>query len=182
MRRPATPRALGPLAVVAALATSCGSLLGSAGQAEPPTDATDIGTIEYIIDGDTVDVIVQGVEERVRLIGIDTPEKRGGFRDPECFGDEATAYMQTLLPEGTTVRLEIDAEPRDDFGRLLAYLHRTDDDLFVNLHMVTSGHADTLRIPPNTTFAGEFSAAADAARDAGLGLWGACGNADVPLE
>jgi micrococcal nuclease len=123
-----------------------------------------------------------GTTESVRLIGIDTPEPEGGYRPPECYGDEASEFTRQLLPEGTTVLVTRDVEPRDVYDRLLGYLYRAEDNLFVNLAIVESGFADTLNIAPNDTYAGDFMAAAAAARSADLGLWGACGGSDVPVS
>ena len=142
----------------------------------------DQGRVTKITDGDTIRVKLNaGAEEKVRLIGIDTPEVhgRGGLR--ECFGKEASAEMARLLPVGTTVRLEIDAEPRDRYGRLLAYVYRMDDDLNVNLDMARQGFAAPLTIPPNVAFADAIVEAAAEAREANRGLWAACGGPDKPI-
>lgn len=152
------------------------------GQAPEPTAIEANATVQRVIDGDTVDVRVAGRSERVRLIGIDTPEPPGGTRPPECFGAEASAYTESLLPPGTAVRLVRDEEARDDYGRLLAYVERAADGLFVNLHLAETGHADALTIEPNTAHAGAIGAAVAAAQRAGLGLWSACGGPDVPLD
>ncbi len=135
-----------------------------------------------VVDGDTVVVKVAGQTERVRLIGIDTPEKAGGFLPAECYGEEATEFAAALLPVGTEVRLTRDVEPRDRYDRLLAYIHRAGDGLFVNLEIAAEGYAEALVIEPNTTHADAFYAAAARAREQGMGLWGVCGNADVVLE
>lgn len=136
--------------------------------------------VEHIVDGDTIDVLVDGREERVRLTGIDTPEvAHGAFgdrpaNDAECFGDQATAFITSLLPAGTPVRLERDIVGRDDYGRVLAYVYRADDGIFVNYEIVRQGYAQPLTIPPNVTFADLM---VDAARDAeadDVGLWSAC--------
>jgi micrococcal nuclease len=143
---------------------------------ESPSTATIPGAavVEFVIDGDTVDVVIDGEEERVRLIGIDTPESRVDDGPPECFGPEAAAFTAELLPPGTDVRLERDVVARDDYGRLLAYVFRLDDDLFVNEAIVRQGYAAPLTIEPNDTFAAQFVAAASAAEDEDLGLWTAC--------
>jgi micrococcal nuclease len=75
------------------------------------------------------------------------------------------------------VRLTLGAEPRDRYGRLLAYVVRETDDLFVNAALVRDGFARTLTIPPNVRFAERFAALAAQARRAGRGLWSACGSA-----
>ena len=134
----------------------------------------DHGLVERVVDGDTVVVRFRGDDERVRLVGIDTPESVDPRRPVECLGKEAAAHLRQLLPEGTEVRLERDIEARDRYDRLLAYVHRVDDDLFVNLAMLEAGYAAPLTIPPNVAYTARFSAAARQAREAGRGLWSAC--------
>ena len=141
-----------------------------------PTATTVPGAavVEFVVDGDTVDVVIDGEEERVRLIGIDTPESRVENGPPECFGPEASTFTAELLPAGTDVRLERDVVGRDDYGRLLAYVYRLDDGVFVNEAIVRQGYATPLSIEPNVTFADRFVVAASAAESEGLGLWAAC--------
>lgn len=134
-----------------------------------------------VVDGDTIRVRIQGAEERVRLLGIDTPETHGQGGLRECFGVEATARMEALLPNGTPVRLVRDVEARDRYGRLLAYVYRASDGLFVNLAMAKEGYATTLIYPPNVSHADELVAAVGGARLALRGLWRRCGSADVPV-
>jgi micrococcal nuclease len=136
-------------------------------------------TVRRVVDGDTIDVRIAGHVERVRLLGVDTPESVGE-RPHECFGKEASAYTAALLPPGTEVRLVRDAEPRDDYGRLLAYVYV--GDRMVNLLLAAGGYADVLSIRPNVAHADELRAAVLAARRAGLGLWGTCGGPDVTLD
>jgi len=133
------------------------------------------GVVEAVVDGDTIDVRIGGREERVRLIGIDTPETYVADGPPECYGPEASAFTATLLPVGSAVRLERDVVGRDDYGRLLAYVYRVDDGSLVNEAIAREGYARPLTIEPNEAFAARFVAAAVAAEAAGLGLWGACG-------
>ena len=133
--------------------------------------------VRATIDGDTVRVDIDGVSEDVRLIGIDTPETVHPTRPVECFGPEASAHIAELLPEGTAVVLQRDTEERDHFGRLLAYVVRADDGLFVNEAMVRGGFAEVLTIAPNVTHTATFTAAAAEARRDGLGLWVACSGA-----
>jgi micrococcal nuclease len=129
-----------------------------------------------VVDGDTIDVIVDGREERIRFTGIDTPEKarRDTGAPAECFGDEATAYTESLLPVGTPVRLERDVVGRDDYGRILAYVYRVDDGIFVNYEIVRQGYAQPLTIPPNVTFSDLMVSAAREAEADDVGLWSAC--------
>lgn len=174
MRRVWVPVVAVSLAIVAGTQVVGGHRDGAA---PAPGDAT----VVRIVDGDTIRVDVAGGEEAVRLIGIDTPEThgRGGLR--ECFGEEATEYVAALIPAGTPVRLVRDVEARDRYGRLLAYVYRAEDDLFVNLALARDGYAAAATFPPNVTYADRFVAAAAEARSAGRGLWGACGGPDTPL-
>ncbi len=132
-------------------------------------------TVVEVVDGDTIVVDVDGRDERVRLLGIDTPEV---FVDPgeapECYGPEASARTKQLLAPGTTVRLERDVVARDDYGRLLASVSRTSDGLLVNDDLLGGGFAEMLIIAPNGVMADRFRASTRAAEAAGLGLWGAC--------
>jgi len=113
-------------------------------------------------------------EERVRLIGIDTPETVAPNRPVQCYGPEASAHTKDLLPAGTYVHLDRDVEARDDYGRLLAYVTRATDGLFVNVELAADGYADALAIAPNTAHARDVAAAVASARAAKKGLWGAC--------
>ena len=120
-----------------------------------------------MVDGDT---IVVG-EERVRLIGIDTPESVKPGTPVECFAREASAFLERLV-EGRRVRLELDVEERDRYGRLLAYVYR--DDLFVNAEMVARGYATVATFPPNVRHVQRFLRLQRDARANGRGLWGRC--------
>jgi micrococcal nuclease len=134
-------------------------------------------SVERVVDGDTIRVRLGGRDETVRLIGIDTPETVDPRSPVECFGEEASDHTKALLPEGTAVRLVADVEARDRYDRLLAYVYR-DDGTFVNLALVEDGYASVLTFPPNVAHVSELTAAAARARDAGRGLWGACGGPD----
>lgn len=138
-------------------------------------------TVVKVVDGDTIIVRVAGRTETVRLLGIDTPEKEGGPRPAECYGAEASEYASTLLPPGTLIWLSRDHETRDQYSRLLGYVHRVDDALFVNRAMVQNGYAVPLFFAPNVAFADDFQRAADNARRNWLGFWPSCGAADVTL-
>jgi micrococcal nuclease len=147
---------------------------------DPPTPA-GTATVVRPVDGDTLVVEVDGREEPVRLIGIDTPESVAEDRPIECYGPEAKGRTAELLPVGTVVRLERDVEARDRYDRLLAYVIRDGDDVLVNRVLVEEGFAESVAFPPNTTRQAELDAAEASARGARRGLWGACGGTDVPL-
>lgn len=164
------------LAAASLLAAACASTTPSG----PPGDA-GVGVVTHVVDGDTLDVRVGGTEERVRLIGVDTPESVAPDRPVQCYGAEASLYLASLVPEGTEVRLERDAEPRDQYGRLLAYVYRAADDLLVNLELVEQGYADAVTYGDNEALYADLVAAEARARDGGRGLWGVCGGPDVDI-
>ena len=144
-------------------------------------DEAGAAEVTRVVDGDTIRVRIAGGEERVRLIGIDTPETHGQGGLRECFGEEAASHLAGLIPPGTAVRLVRDVEARDRYGRLLAYVYRRSDGLFVNLALARDGFATTLTYPPNVAHADELAAAVRSARTGQKGLWQRCGSADVPL-
>jgi micrococcal nuclease len=124
-----------------------------------------------VIDGDTIEARFDGRTEDVRLIGIDTPETVKPGTPVQCFGPRASHFTKSLL-EGQRVQLVIGAEPRDIYGRLLAYVYL--GRRFVNAMLVRRGLARTLTIPPNNRFAPLFAQLAMKAARGGRGLWGAC--------
>ncbi len=139
-------------------------------------------TVVRVVDGDTLVVRIGDGEERVRLIGIDTPESVKPNTPVQCFATEASARTKTLLPIGTAVRLERDVELRDRYKRLLAYVYRQPDDLFVNLVLAREGFALPYTFPPNVAHADDFVAAATEARQAVRGLWGRCRDPATPID
>jgi micrococcal nuclease len=147
-----------------------------------PTQSSGPPTVVGIVDGDTVIVRIAGQVERVRLLGIDTPESVDPSRPVQCFGVEASDHLSSLLPPGSEVVLTRDVEARDRYGRLLAHVHRSADGLFINEHMLRSGHADLLVIPPNTAHQASFTDALAEAQTSSRGLWGACASADSPID
>jgi len=162
------------LAATASAGLGACELRSNATPATAPASLEENATLVSVIDGDTVDVAVHGHHERVRMIGIDTPETKKPNTPVQCFGPEATTYTRSLLPAGTALHLERDVQARDDYGRLLAYVYRLPDGLFVNLEIIASGYARPLTIPPNVVHATEFVDAAQGARDGDIGLWHGC--------
>jgi micrococcal nuclease len=163
-------RARTALAVTPALALAATTVAACAGAPGGAGDGRAV--VVAAVDGDTVDVRIAGRRERVRLLGIDTPETKHPTKPVECYGPEAAARLAALLPRGTRITLTRDAEARDDFGRLLAYVHR--GDAFVNLVLVEEGYAATLDIEPNSTYRQVLASAAATARSEGRGRWSAC--------
>lgn len=133
-----------------------------------PLDGAAI--VQEVIDGDTVQ-LTSG--ERVRYVGIDTPEVRvrrdGRWRyEPEPFAEEASALNRRLV-EGRRVRLETDREPCDRYRRHLAYLFV--DDLFINAELVRQGVAVVKTYPPNDKYQAQLQAAQAGARAERIGMW-----------
>jgi micrococcal nuclease len=165
MRRALLTILLAP--VVAAMA-GCGLI--DRGGAAPPGEAT----VVRVVDGDTLDVRVGRRAETARLLGVDTPETVEPGAPVDCYGPEASDRTKELLPAGTEVRMERDVEARDRYGRLLVYVVRARDDLFVNRSLLAEGYARPLSIAPNEAHRAELARAASEARAARRGLWGAC--------
>jgi micrococcal nuclease len=134
------------------------------------TDSAEV-VVSRVVDGDTIEASVDGKTEDIRYIGVDTPESVKPDTPIQCYALKASHFNEDLV-EGETVRLEYDAEQRDVYGRLLAYVYLGDE--FVNAELVKRGYARTLTIPPNTEHAELFARLEDEASDAGKGLWGAC--------
>jgi len=123
------------------------------------------------VDGDTIEARIGERTEDVRYIGVDTPESVKPDTPVQCYALAASHFNERLVT-GERVRLEFDAERRDAYGRLLAYVHL--GDRFVNAELVRRGYARTLPIAPNTRHAGRFARLARKASIAGRGLWGEC--------
>ncbi|MFE2294633.1 thermonuclease family protein [Streptomyces sp. NPDC059452] len=140
---------------------------------KPPSKAPPGVVVLRIIDGDTLEVrgdgkvLPKGTVSRVRLLEIDAPE-RGA-----CFADDATDRTAELLPPGSRIRAERDAELTDRYDRYLLYVWN-EKGTFVNESLVRSGHAEAVLHPPNDKHWNRISDAEDAARQTGAGLWSAC--------
>ena len=133
--------------------------------------ASATALVTRVVDGDTVEVRLDGRTEDVRYIGVDTPESVKPDSPVECFGPEASGFNHRLV-EGKRVRLVFGAERRDVYGRLLSYVYL--GSRFVNAELLRRGFARTLTIPPNDRFAERFKRLEIAAGRDGRGLWGAC--------
>ena len=160
------PVGLGQLAALLAV-------LALAGCAEPvadpeaplgPGQLTSARVTKHT-DGDTL--WLSGIG-KVRLIGMDTPEV---YFEVECFGREASAFVERTVPLGTEVRYRLGVEERDRYGRALAYVWLRDG-RFLNRLLVARGYAQPLTIPPNVEYEDLFVRVARHAREAGRGLWG----------
>jgi micrococcal nuclease len=143
------------------------------GHGAQPATAFGQAQVVRVVDGDTIRVRLGDRTERVRYIGVDTPESVKPGTPVQCFAKRAAAANASLVA-GQQVRLIGDVEHRDRYGRLLAYVYRARDGAFVNALLVRDGYARTLTIAPNVAHAGEFARLARGAREAGRGLWSAC--------
>lgn len=149
--------------------------------------APEKGILDYVVDGDTLTIRFDSWTEKVRLLGIDTPESRvnnrarlqadQGKKDVKTIvglGKQATIAMKAIAPKGTKLRFEYDVRKRDKYGRLLAYAYR-EDGVMLNEEIVKRGYAQLLTMPPNVKHVDRFQKALKEARESHQGLWGANG-------
>lgn len=155
------------LVVVALRATSD----RPAPDAAPGADRERSAKVVRVVDGDTIVVRGRRGTERVRYIGVDTPESVKPNTPVQCFGHEAAEFNRRLVAN-RTVRLVPGPEAADRYGRSLAFVYV--DRLMVNAELIRKGFARTLEIPPNTTRAGYFAALERVAIRTKVGLWRAC--------
>lgn len=142
-----------------------------------PTEKEEVGISENtylvvkVVDGDTLDVNLNGKVERLRLIGIDTPETVDPRKDVQCFGIEASNKAKELLV-GKSVGLEADESQgeQDKYGRLLRYVILPDGTNF-NLLMVKEGYAHEYTYDEAYKYQKEFKAAQEEAMMRERGLW-----------
>jgi len=142
-------------------------------EGEPGRDYPDSAHafVTRVVDGDTIEVRIEGRLEDVRYIGVDTPETVKPDTPVQCFGPRASRFDHRLV-ERRRVRLIFGVERRDIYGRLLAYAYI--GHTFINAALVRRGLARTLTIAPNDRYAGLFGRLEADAAGAGRGLWGAC--------
>lgn len=148
---------------------------GGAPDAEASRSLT--GRVIRAVDGDTLEVALDGGSvETVRLIGVDTPETVKPDTPVQCFGPRASAFEHAKV-EGHRIRLLTGVEPRDYYGRLLAYVWvrgpGTRERLLEEM-LLRRGLARTLTFHPNDRFAHRFEGIAQKAAKDGKGLWNAC--------
>jgi len=137
---------------------------------EPCRDPV-LGRVQEITDGDTFKIETGRGVERVRMIGIDTPEVDHSGPDDECFAEEASLFLEEKI-DGKLVWLTFDTECDDRYDRTLAYVHTMSD--FVQRSVLQAGMGSEYRVSPNTSFASMFESDENSARAAGVGMWGEC--------
>ncbi|MBI2203940.1 MAG: thermonuclease family protein [Candidatus Rokubacteria bacterium] len=126
------------------------------------------GEVVRIVDGDTIHVAVGDRVEKVRYIGVNTPEIHHPKKRAEAGGREARDLNRELTL-GRRVRLELDVQERDRYGRLLAYVWT--GDVMVNAELVRRGYAQVMTVPPNVRYQSLFVKLQREARETGRGLW-----------
>jgi micrococcal nuclease len=126
------------------------------------------GAVVRVVDGDTIHVRIGARVESVRYIGVNTPEVHHPQRGEEPGGREATAINRQLVA-GKQVRLEMDVQARDRYGRVLAYVWI--GDVMINAELVRLGYAQVMTVPPNVRHQALFVKLQRDARDARRGLW-----------
>jgi len=137
-------------------------------QTDSQVDNLGLVKVTRVIDGDTVEI--EG-GERIRYIGIDTPETVDPRKPVQCFGVEASNKNKELV-EGKEIRLEKDITDRDKYNRLLRYVWV--GDTFINLELVKQGFAYSYSYPPDIKYQDQFVNAQQEAREAKRGLWDTC--------
>jgi micrococcal nuclease len=165
-------------AAIVVLAVAAFSGCGSQGGGDEALGRGVSARVVRVIDGDTIEASIEGQDEDVRYIGVDTPETVKPGAPVQCYGPQASAENHRLV-EGRTVHLVFDRERRDVYGRLLAYVYtrprgNAERARFVNAALVRDGYARTLTIAPNTAHASALRRLQARAGRAGRGLWGAC--------
>jgi micrococcal nuclease len=124
-------------------------------------------TVKRVVDGDTFETTEN---EKVRLIGVDTPETVKPNTPVQPYGKEASNFTKSKLT-GQKVALELDVQPKDKYGRTLAYVY-LQDGTFFNAELVKEGYARVLTVPPNVKYTDEFVKLQNQAREQKKGLWG----------
>ena len=129
--------------------------------------------VSKVIDGDTVEL---NTGQRLRYIGIDTPEINFG-KDPECFAIQAKEFNKKLV-ENKKIDIEKDVSEKDKFGRLLRYVYVENDSttsaIFVNEYLVRQGYAIVSTYPPDIAHIEDLLTAQQEARENNRGMWKNC--------
>ncbi|MEI6886855.1 MAG: thermonuclease family protein [bacterium] len=135
---------------------------------------SDEYTLNYVLDGDTIDVSQYKKSYRVRYIGIDTPEIDHPLQGKvgQCYGNESKSFNEKLLKSAKKLKLVRDKTDKDIYGRLLRYVYV--DNIFVNEEIIKNGYAYVLNIPPNSSLKDTFQKAKDNAKESNIGVWVYC--------
>src|SRR5262249_37374170 len=156
----ALPRGARCIAILVLLVWAAGVASAQPGSLE--------GLVVRVVDGDTIHVKLSDRVEKVRYIGVNTPEVHHPRKGEEPGGREAALVNRDLV-DGKYVRLELDVQSRDRYGRLLAYVFV--GETMINAELVRLGYAQVMTIPPNVRYQSLFLKLQRDAREAGRGLW-----------
>jgi len=133
------------------------------------SNKSELLNVIRIVDGDTIVVKIGSKNEKVRFIGVDTPESVRPDTPVEKYAAEAKAFTKKML-EGKNVRLEFDVQKRDIYARLLAYVY-IEDGRMLNKLLAEEGYAQVMTVPPNVKYQQDFIRLERKARESKKGLW-----------
>ncbi|MGB3954349.1 MAG: excalibur calcium-binding domain-containing protein [Brooklawnia sp.] len=136
--------------------------------------------VTAVVDGDTIDVMKNGRQKRVRLLNVDTPETVDPDQPVECLGPEAAYFLDRLLPVGTVVELQYDEERTDQYGRELAGVFV--EDVLVNAEIARAGLGAAVLFEPNDRFYADVLEAQNEATAAGRGLFDPDAECTIPAK
>lgn len=142
---------------------------------------SDAGTVVSIIDGDTLVASINGKDQMVRLLNIDTPETKDPNKPVECLGAEATAFLAGLLPVGSGIQLMYDVERTDRYGRILAAVF-TSDEKFVSAEIARAGLGTAVSFGQNTKFLPPVEEAGQEAKAGAAGIHDAAVECTLPAQ
>ncbi|MCT4596403.1 MAG: thermonuclease family protein [Vallitalea sp.] len=143
------------------------------------TDKSDyeVGVVSRVVDGDTIVVTINGREEKVRFVGVNTPESVGRYaKNPQPYGKEASYYTKKNL-DGKKVFLEKDVSDTDKYGRMLRYIWLEEPDknklqeTMFNAILLKEGYASVMTYPPDVKYSKIFVNIEKEARNNNKGLW-----------
>ena len=130
--------------------------------------SSELYKVINVVDGDTIDIMYNNKKERVRLIGIDTPETKHPTKGVEPYGKEASNFTKDSLLN-QYVNIEFDVSERDRYGRLLAYVYL--DNVMFNKTLLQQGYAQVSTFPPNIRYVNDFIELQKIARENEIGMW-----------
>lgn len=131
----------------------------------------ELALFERVVDGDTIVVLLNGEDVKIRFIGIDTPESVASDDSRNCDeGREASNYTKSLFMPGESVFLEYDEEKTDKYGRTLAYVYFHDGTMIQDV-LLSEGYAKLYTVWPNTMYAEHFEEIQNEAQIQCKGFW-----------
>ena len=139
---------------------------------EPVAENVTEAVVNFVIDGDSLNITYDGQEEKLRLIGIDAPERYNTDGTDNPNGKTVQDYAKSVFPKGTVIYVELGEQQRDNYGRLLGYVYRDKaaTQMF-NLELIELGYAEVLTFEPNDKYEDMFIRAEQKAKQEGAGFW-----------